>query len=223
MALPIGLSCGLIYQPNSFSVQSEAYPLVNRIYAYTLGQPADPLAAEFVQFVSSTAANEAIRNSGMIDTVPRVEEQQDTISWIDAAVSRQETPSARGAASVLRRLTKSYLRTTSRVHFAAGTAEFSGAATDEMGILARLLGSDEMRSRNWLLLGFADGVADWRASVELAARRTAAVLQELEKNGLSIDRKLLMSFGSLGNVGCGNEAAGAHRNQRVELWVQAQQ
>jgi phosphate transport system substrate-binding protein len=81
-ALPLGLSCGLIYHPSVFSVQTQAYPLTNRIFAYTFGQPAEPLADEFIKFISSESASEAIRSSGLIDTLTRVEERQDTDNWL---------------------------------------------------------------------------------------------------------------------------------------------
>jgi outer membrane protein OmpA-like peptidoglycan-associated protein len=137
-------------------------------------------------------------------------------------MSRQETPSIRGATSVLRKLAQSHLRTTSRVHFVNGRAEFDQDSAGEIEVLARLLGSDEMRNRSWLLLGFADDTADWRANVELGARRAAAVSSELEKSGLTIDRKHLLSFGSLGNSGCTSDQLGARLNRRVELWVKAE-
>lgn len=221
--LPLGLSCGLIYQPSAFSLQTQAYPLTNRVLAYTFGQPSDPLVDEFVQYIAGTGASEAIRNAGFIDAITRVEDRQDTESWLSAALPRQETPSMRGAASVLRKLSQNHLRTTARVHFKAGSAEFGQGSTEEMELLARLLGSDEMRNRSWLLLGFADDASDWRSNVELGARRAAAVSTELQKSGLTIDRNLLVSFGSLGNSGCASEPVGSQLNRRVELWVKVEQ
>ena len=81
-ALSIVGSCGIATAPTSFSIKTEVYPLGRRLFLYTIGRPAQPIARELLEFSLSDAAQSTVQEAGVVGQRIETSNIADQQTWV---------------------------------------------------------------------------------------------------------------------------------------------
>ncbi len=214
--------CGELFEPTEFSIKTEEYPLTQRLYLYTVKGAVPDVAAEFLAFAGSDAAQSVIRNSGFVD-------QSATRANLDAQGRRmaQAIVSSSGRTELLQlqNLTSSMLdaeRLSFTLHYGAD-GQLDARAQADVVRLGAMIREGALASRQLLVLGFSDNTRD--ANAQLRATQTVAqnvrdaVVVATGRANLGNLRISPIGYGRLMPLSCNETARGRGSNNRVEIWV----
>lgn len=221
-ALNIQESCGLIIPPSSFSIKTEEYPLVRRLFLYTPGRPKLDLAAELVDFTLSDDAQNVVSNASFVNQRPEFISFADQGSRIAHALN---APQADFDLALMRELltdVKGLRRLTFTFRFNIGSITLDGKSRQDAKKLSEMMLGNDLQGKSIKLLGFADSAGSFAANRALSLSRAEAVRNELinvSQNQLSPSWLIVKGYGELAPVACNNTAEGRAYNRRVEVWV----
>lgn len=222
-AKPINVttSCGIIVQPNVFNIKTEEYPLSRRMFFYTNGEPANPLARSLLAFAMSPKLQPILREAKFVDQDPSVLPFQAQTARIAAAVN---TAQDKADANLMRRLVKD-LQSSQRVsftfRFASGTTGLDNRALEDVRRLRTMLVRPDMQGKTVILAGFSDAVGGFATNVQLSALRVGAVRIALGIGPKGLPGALVQeqAYGPLAPVACNDTDGGRALNRRVEVWL----
>lgn len=223
-ALAIETSCGLVVEPSEFNVKTEEYPLARRLFLYTTGAPLPPSAKGILEYALSDDAQDLIADLGFVDqSISSVSLNRQGRRIADAFI----TPLEPEALRVLRELALELLdasRLSVTMRFRPNSSVLDVKSREDLGRLARFISSGELNGKEIALIGFADDSNRFEANIALSEQRArqiqAELDAELERLGNVSDVDLVvLGYGDLAPVGCGDEALGGVSNRRVEVWV----
>lgn len=221
-ALPLSDSCGFPLLPGALAVKAEDYPLTLPIYLLT-PQRRLPLAArEFLEFLATPAAQEAVAAAGFVDRKPeRQPMTADGLRLINAIKGAGEETTLADLKR-LAGLMDGADRLSVTFRFEDGSNRLEPNSRQNLADLAQLLEADQFKGERLTLAGFSDGSGAAGANLDLSLARAQAVLAELKLAAPSlIDDQLpdIAAFGEALPMACDQTAAGRHLNRRVEVWM----
>ena len=204
------------YSPSEFNIKTEEYPLSRRLYLYTRGKPANPLASALVDFARSEDAGEAIRKSGFYESSITAEAFKALGERFAAMIGASEASDreTRDFLSDIRFATR--LSTTLR--FADKAATLDNKALDDVRLLADAL-NHTYQGRQFVVAGFSDAMSDPERARQLSADRALAVAAALSAQGVKVFRENAHAYGAAAPVACDDTEMGRALNRRVEIWI----
>lgn len=225
-AKPVALydDCGIAAIPDAFSAKTEEYPLSRRMYLYSRADNQNPKRQEFLDYVTSTAADGVIGKSGFIDLGILRRTQDASDPRFNALTEARNAYDVGFEGEVMQEMLEKMdgfdrLSTTFRFR----TGSFS---IDERGHL------DMMRLMAYLktvpagteitFVGFTDDVGAFDGNRHLAEKRAEAILADLfdmSGNRFSDLSFATAGFGEIAPSACNSTDRGRGINRRVEVWI----
>ncbi len=218
-ALSVSYACGVGHAPSRYTVRTGVYPLSRRLYLYTLGAPADPVARDIVEFAKSDAAQAAVVEAGFIDQSIELEDPQLEAKWLETAVTGSDPRTPKPAIASFVEEMRHAKRTSVNFRFGKGGFELDAKARLDVRRVARFLQSKEMAGKTWGLVGFADATGDYLSNLALSERRAAAVGNILRGLGVRVEKANILARGWIAPIACNSDEQGRALNRRVELWI----
>ena len=220
-ALNIETSCGLITRPSTFAMKTEEYPLARRLFLYTAGTPANPLARGILEFATSPAAQPVVRQNDFVDQAPESLDFQAQTTRIAYALNAAGADFDLNLMKTLISDLKPAQRLTTTFRFDTASFGLDNKATADVVRLRSLLEQPEYRGKTVMIAGFADGVGRFDTNLVLSQRRAATVLAALQKAGSNPIQAQLVTKGysQLAPVACNDSFESRSFNRRVEVWV----
>ncbi len=222
-ALVIQSGCGPFSAPTRYAVKTEEYPLVRRLYLYTLGTPAQPLARELLGFALSEQAQITIADAGYIDQTIEIEDAGEQARFVGGSAGK---PDAAPDKSIPAEATANFSRLLGQLHRTSAVFRFERNGTDldaralqDIVRLATFLRAGERTGKRFVIAGFADANGTWQANLALAAARAQRIATELRRQGISVPDADVIPFSYLAPLACNDSVAGRAKNRRVEIWV----
>ncbi len=216
--LAISSDCGIVSQPDIFSVKTEEYPLSRRLFLYSTGSmPA--IGSRLMDYALSDKAQDTVSEAGFVNQ--RIDFQtfaQQTARLAPAllvpdkefklAHMRDYVNTVRGA----RRLSINF-------RFERNSAVVDEKARQDIPRLARFLKSGTGTFKEILLLGFADSTGTLEGNRAMSLSRAVSFKTALTAEGIPAEQITVKAYGGLLPAGCNTTEAGKERNRRVEVWV----
>jgi phosphate transport system substrate-binding protein len=220
-ALNLVTSCGILATPDAFAVKTEEYPLQRRLYLYTRGDLPDPLAAQFIGFVESSAADASVTQAGFVDlgVVSRDQSVDDPRGlWLAShGLNAFESTVANDMLNVM----VNYERLSTTFRFSAGSADLDERAELDLARLASYL--ETLPSGTEVaLVGFSDTDGEFEPNLKVSRDRATTVIGHLTDfagERLSGITFTALGYGEVAPVACNDSKQGRQINRRVEVWV----
>ncbi len=214
--------CGQLFEATEFALKTEEYPLTQRLYIYTAKGAMPDVAAEFLAFVSSGAAQSVIRNAGFVD-------QSVDLETLNAQGRRlaQAIVSSSGRTELLQlQDLTSIMLDADRLSFTlryGADGQLDARAQADIVRLAALIRDGDFSSRQMLALGFSDNAsavnAQLSATQTIAQNVRDAIVVATGRANLGNLRISPIGYGRLMPQACNDTASGQSRNNRVEIWI----
>ncbi len=215
-------SCGFPLLPDPMAVKSEDYPLSLPLFFQIPRRHVGLVLREFLDFLSTPAAEEAIAKAGYVDRAvtsqPLTADGLRLINAINGA-------GAETTLDDLKRLTAlmdGRARLSLTFRFEGGSSTLDAHSRDALADLAVLLEADVFTDQDLVLAGFSDGSGAAAANLDLSRSRAEAVLAELRQLAPTVPEARLPTVEALGEmlpIACDETGAGRRLNRRVELWT----
>jgi len=221
-ALNIRGECGITYIPTHFSIKTEEYPLSRRLFLYTTNRPGSPRAQSLLNYTLSDAAQPTILSSGFIDqSLDQLtfREQFDRVAF--AIADRTEEFSMDSLKQLVTEIDHA-TRMSVTYRFEKSQYQLDQKARQDVSRLARYLQTPEMRSKETLLIGFADSAGPFAANLAISLARAETVRKAVLAAGdgkIDPTRITAKTFSETMPVDCNSTADGRAKNRRVEVWV----
>jgi phosphate binding protein len=187
--------------PTVFTVATEDYPLTRRLYLYSDDDPQNAFTAAFIGFVQSDDGQRLVEGAG----------------FVSLAVRAEKPAASPGAPERFTRAIVGASRLSVNFRFRAGGTELDSKSLRDFDRIIAYLALPENRSRQTLLLGFADNQGQDSANEVLSRSRAEAVAKLFQQRGVM--PALIDGFGNTMSVAPNTTPEGRERNRRVEVWV----
>ena len=221
-ALPLTDSCGFPLLPSRLSVKAEDYPLALPLHLLTPRRRLPLVAREFLEFLSTPAAQQTIAAAGYIDRAPeRQPMTEDGLRLINAIQGAGEETTL----ADLQRLVQvmgGADRLSLTFRFEDGSTVLDAHSRQNLADLALLLEAGAFRDEALILAGFSDGSGPAEANLALSRDRAEAVLTFLRDAVPELPEDRLPrveAFGEALPMACDITGPGRRLNRRVELWL----
>ena len=220
--LPVTDSCGFPLLPTPLAVKAEDYPLALPVMFLAAKRRLPLMTREFLDFLRTPAAQEAIAAAGYIDrSASRQPMTSDGLRLINAIqgagddVTLADLKRLVGLMDGADRLSLTF-------RFEDGSSTLDSTSRDNLEDLAQLIASGQFRGARLLLAGFSDGSGAAEANLALSVERAARVAQELVAIAPDLPPDAMPAvegFGEALPMACDETAPGRRLNRRVELWL----
>ena len=220
-------ACNMFSSANSFSLQTEEYPLTMTWNLYMVkGQEVPEVASSLADYLVSDQGQAAAEQVGLvglaIDRQPMSEQGERLLSAILAEnINAQGVNAYRGYLAEVSAATR--LSTT--LHFVTGSSALDERSRSDIQRISNLVSRGMLNRDNLMLIGFSDSVGSFTANVNLSRNRAgvvkALILQD-NVGRLDSEDILAFGFGPVAPVGCNNTIEGKSLNRRVEVWVRGE-
>jgi phosphate transport system substrate-binding protein len=187
--------------PSKFTVGTEDYPLMRRLYLYTSERPTNPATREFVSFALSTEGQGIVKAAGFIDLGIWMRDAEDVCH--DGCPARYAS------------LVKRARRLSLDFRFQTTTSDLDTRAMRDLDRVVAFLST--LSAPKVVLMGFADANEAAKDKVRLSVERAKKVSAELAARG--VHASVVEGFGDVMLVPTAGGAAEHARNRRVEIWV----
>ena len=214
-ALSLTNGCGLTFEPTSFAITSETYPLVTRFSLQTTVK-ASASARDFLDFATSPAAQAGLKERGLPNLMPVVA-GKGTVRFDRIQAGIYPDASARFL-DVAAGFVENASRTSLTLRYDGGSDRLDARAVADLDRLLQFASSSALGNRKFALVGYAESTGNFAADVAKAKARAVAVSEVLQRKGLTIER--LFGFGPLMPVECQGSELNVQRSRRVEVWVE---
>jgi phosphate transport system substrate-binding protein len=216
--------CGFPTSATADALKTEDYPLTLPVYLHHPPRRLPRLAREFVGFIRSPAAQDAVRAAGFVDlSVDRVPFAVQGNRLSDAILSGAD---GAGLAEVQRMVTdlRDHDRLTMAFRFRDGSSALDSHSQSNVALLADAFERGVYDGHDVIFAGFSDGQGDAAANLRLSRQRARAVrdalLAEIPGSARDFrDRVLAEGYGEAAPIACDEEDWGSRLNRRVEVWV----
>jgi phosphate transport system substrate-binding protein len=220
--MPLTDSCGFPLLPTSLAIKAEDYPLALPVLLQSPKRRLPLLTREFLSFLRTPAAQEAVAAAGFIDrSASRQPMTSDGLRLINAIQGAGEDVTL----DDLKRLAgimDGADRVSLTFRFEDGSSTLDAQSQDNLEDLAQLIASGQFRDQRLVLAGFSDGSGAAEANLALSVERAAKVAQELAAVAPDLSpaqMPVVEGFGEALPMACDETAIGRQLNRRVELWV----
>ena len=220
--LPLTDSCGFPLLPTPLAVKAEDYPLAMPIFLLTPPRRLPLMAREFLEFLSTPAAQQVISDAGYVDrSAARQPMTADGLRLINAIQGAGEDITLADLKRLVN-LMDGADRLSLTFRFEDGSSTLDAQSQDNLADLARLIATGQFKGERLVLAGFSDGSGAAPANLALSVERASRVAQELAAVAPDLGTDALPvveGFGEALPMACDETPAGRHLNRRVELWV----
>ena len=220
--LDILTPCGAFPLINKRTVKSGDYPFNAPIFIHTSPYRLGTQAQEFLDYVTSPAAQMVIQRAGFVDQM--MEEIPITAQGkrLAIAIAQADATTLPQLQSLLKTLDQgNRLTITFRPPDATGSLD--PVSMSHIKMLAHAIKTDRFKGRAMYFVGFNFDAPDQTRNIERSQQQAADVLQALLTKIKTSDGKLnsmvSMGFGSILPNTCDGSAIGNRVNNRVEVWV----
>ena len=221
-AITLRSVCGELFAPTEYAIKTEEYPLTERLYLYTAKGNVPDVAAEFMAFATSGAAQSVISSTGFVD-------QSVGHATLDAQGRRlaQAIVSSSGRTELLQLqdLTSIMLdadRLSFTLHYGRD-GQLDARAQADIVRLAALIRNGDFSSRQMLALGFSDNAGAVNAALSatqtMAQNVRDAIVVATGRANLGNLRISPIGYGRLMPLACNDTQSGRDSNNRVEIWI----
>lgn len=220
--LPMTDSCGFPLLPTPLAVKAEDYPLSLPIYLLTPRRRLPLIAREFLEFLASPQAEDAVAAAGYVDrSATRQPMTADGLRLINAIKGAGEETTLADL-QTLAGVMDGADRMSLTFRFEDGSSQLDAHSQSNLGDLAAMLEAGMFRGEAMILAGFSDGSGNAATNLDLSGSRARAVLAALAAAAPSLppDRlPVVQAFGEALPMACDTTAPGRRLNRRVELWL----
>lgn len=223
-ALPLINDCGMLTEPDAFSVKVEEYALQRRLYLYNRAD-VDDVAKEFINYALSSNADGVIAKSGFIDL--GVTRKSQEMSGARARALLNQNVDAYEGDFMLKMLAemKNYDRLSTTFRFRTGSSKLDERGRFDMARLADFL-EEQPDGTRVRFVGFTDNVGAFESNRQLSLGRAEQVIEQLKEfagdriAGIEIAAS---GYGEIAPSACNSSEGGRAINRRVEVWIEAAQ
>ena len=186
--------------PTTFTISTEDYPLVRRLYIYEPSTiDTDSQAHKFISFVLSEAGQQVVKEAGFIS-----QNIYKTKPMMTASLPQNYLAAIANA----ERLSLNF-------RFHSGTFQLDNKAERDLQRVVDFF--EKNPGQQAMLIGFSDSIGDPAANASLSLQRAKAVERALLARGINIQTTLGM--GEAAPIASNQTRIGRERNRRVEIWV----
>ncbi len=217
-------TCNIFSTPDSFSIQTEEYPLTMRWHLYSLKTADIPdYASRFAEYLQSDEGQHAAETAGLVGLAIDRRQMADQGERLLSAMLADTVNNAgiRAYQNYLKEVSTGY-RLSATMRFLTGTSQLDERSIQDWERVSKLISSGMMEGNNLILAGFSDSVGDFGNNISLSRARAeyvkSVVLQE-NAGVLFSEDVLTFGFGPVAPVGCNTTLDGRSLNRRVEVWV----
>ncbi len=219
--LPLGNTCGTGVAPSLFKMKAEEYPLVQRLYLYTMpDRQLSPAAKDFLQFALGPIGQAAIGAAGLADQAPGVSGPDYADARLDTANNAMDGGRTRVRAPDVRTFENASAgadRLSLTFRFQAGTNLLDSRAEADVVRLVDLLRKPNNARASVTLIGFSSTVGDYNGNRQLARDRAEAIRDRLLAAG--VQNVNAVGIGPGAAIACNLDPVTSPLNQRVEVWL----
>jgi phosphate transport system substrate-binding protein len=186
--------------PTSFTVSTEDYPLVRRLYIYeptTINTQSD--AHRFIRFALSQKGQDVVKKAGFIS-----QNIYKTTPVLTRTLPQQYINTVKNA----QRLSLNF-------RFHSSTFILDNKAERDLERVIQFF--ETHPGQQAMLIGFSDSIGDTKKNAALSLQRAKTVEQALLSRGINIQRTI--GLGEMAPIASNQTKAGRERNRRVEIWV----
>lgn len=218
-ALNLTDSCGFPLQPTPFAVKAEDYPLTLPVYLLTPPRRLPLMARDFLDFLATPLAQDAIDRAGYISRNPQLLPlSRDGLRLMSAVqAAGQEISLADLQRLVMAMQGAERLSMTFR--FEDGSDRLDPVSTENLNDFAQRLEAGLFQGQDVTLVGFSDGSGTAVDNLALSAARARSVLSSLSVMTQGVELPQIDAFGEALPMACDQTAAGRRLNRRVEIWI----
>jgi len=194
-------------RPSYFSITTDEYLFVRKIYCYTILVSASETTLPFVTFVQSTKGQEIIKQYGYIDRS------------VKALRSKRELWTKPVNSAVFKKLvgiTKHSLKLSMNFYFNNNDDQLTSEGHEKIKELTSWL-KHQPSSTKIVVIGYSDSVGSYRQNCIVALERAEMVAREMKISGIYVDdiETACEEFPIASN----QTEKGRQKNRRVEIWV----
>ncbi|WP_226933769.1 phosphate ABC transporter substrate-binding/OmpA family protein [Pseudogemmobacter faecipullorum] len=222
MIAPLSDSCGFPLLPSPVSVKAGDYPLALPLYLVTPPRRLPLFAREFLEFLATPAANQAVAQAGYIDraveAAPMTADGLRLLNAIRGAGEDVTLEDLKRLAEVMEGADRLSLT----FRFEEGTSILTASGQENLRHLARMIAAQQFPAKALILAGFSDGAGDAGANRALSRDRAARVVQDLAALAPDLrpeELPRIEGFGEALPMACDETVIGRRLNRRVELWL----
>lgn len=191
---------GLPIFPTSFTISTEDYPLVRRLYIYepnTISTQSD--AHEFINFVLSEEGQNVVKKAGFVS-----QNIYPTTPVLTNTLPDQYIHTVKNA----QRLSLNF-------RFKSGTFVLDNKAARDLERVIYFFENNP--GHQAMLIGFSDSIGEETGNRNLSLQRAKAVEKALLARGINIQQTV--GLGEIAPIASNLTKVGRERNRRVEIWV----
>lgn len=220
-ALPLTDACGFPLGATPLAIKAEDYPLTAPLFLATARHRQPLLIREFLEYLATDTAQEAVAAAGYIDrrlgVAPLTEDGARLLGAIRNAGPEVPLVDLQRLAAAMtggQRLSLTF-------RFQDGSAQLDAHSRDNLADLARQIAAGRFDGEDLMLAGFSDGTGVAAVNFALSQSRAEAVrsaLRNLAPDLTPAQMPAVEAFGEALPMACDTTATGRQINRRVELW-----
>ena len=219
-ALSIVSSCGVPVKPTIFGIKTAEYPLTRRLFLYTNGQPAEPLAEKLESFALSEDATKVIDRNGYVSRgLDFLSFNRQAQRVLEVALSHDPSPND---TRTFFQDVQSAQRASITFRFKAGSVDLDAQGNKDLTRLAKTLSHDNFQKVRFVIAGFTSEKEAPPALLHaLSEKRATEITKALFNRGAKFfaDNVLAKGYGAGAPVACNTTPAEQDLNSRVEVWI----
>ncbi|WP_327793876.1 phosphate ABC transporter substrate-binding/OmpA family protein [Harenicola maris] len=216
--------CGRAIAPGRLSLKAEDYPLATPLFLYTPARRLPLFAREFLNWLTSPAAQLVVQRSGFVnqspERIPLAAQGDRLAAAIMNAGEGVPLPEVQRMISDL----SEAARLTTTFRFRGGSARMDTQSEGNVDLLARALEAGVYDDRTLIFAGFSDGQGPADGNKRISRQRAEAAWQAVKKEARTADWSRVtvrsIGFGEALPMGCDDVEWGRQINRRVEVWLQ---
>jgi phosphate transport system substrate-binding protein len=223
-AQPIRIKvCNIEYEPTSFSIKTEEYPISRRLFMYRLPSSSAANLTPFLAFVQSDPGQDIVQHAGFVNlhvenggAASAASRREYAALWTMS--ERNLFESDKAAVARMFEAARGATRLSVTFRFEKSRAVVDSRAVQDLSRLSQFLHQPENVSRRVHVIGFASAIGARDYNLKLSNDRAKTVADLLQAQGIQV----ASTFGVGGNlpVACNDTEQSALVNQRVEIWLQ---
>ena len=217
--LDLSGECGIKSTATNFAVKTEEYPFSRRLYLYNRADNTPEEAKNFLNYVLSPDADDAIAESGFVNFA--VERMPLSPARYDGLYEGLDVPFVAQLANQLKDDLRQWDRFSTTVRFRSGSFRLDKKELNDINRLVSKLG-ELAENTQIMAVGFADDVGPFDENLRLSQLRAQAVADIIQSIALDNSVNVQVdtrAFSELSPSVCNTPGVGRAINRRVEVWI----
>jgi phosphate transport system substrate-binding protein len=215
--------CGVVQFISEFGLQSGDYPLVRPIYLFTPKRRLPVFARDFLAWLDTTQAQNAIAGLGFVSQGVTRQTLADQKGRVANALTQADKEISLETLRGFVEMFKGAQRLSSSFRFNDGTTIMDPRSRRNIETLARMIEVGDFDGREVIFAGFSDSQGRAAGNRRLSRQRAEQISKQIREAAnradLSKIRFRAVGLGEVSPLACNGDATGRHTNRRVEVWV----